>query len=165
MSFHKTDGSKFYYSPTVVNPDTINALSDAAAVALFTAISNWIEVGEVEDLGTIGDQSQLVEFSSLGTRRTRGVKGTKNAGVHSVVVGRDPLDLGQIALITAVAADQNFSFRIVMADVPPGVTTPTKQFYAGLAMSNPTRHGTVNTVTRRSFDIKINTAVYEQVAT
>lgn len=165
MAFHKTDGAKFYYSPTIASPDTINALSDAAAIAYFTAIANWIEVGEVEQLGEIGDQAQLVEFSSLGNRRVRGVKGTKNAGVQSLVCGRDPLDLGQIAMNTAAATDYNFPFRIVLADVPPGTTTPSKQFYAGLIMSNPTQHGSVNTVTRRTFGVKINTSVYEQLAT
>lgn len=161
MSIHKTAGAKFYYSPTVQSSDAINALSDAAAIALFTAISNWIEVGEVENLGEIGDSSQAISFTSLGNRRVRKLKGPKDAGMHNIVCGRDPLDLGQIAMITAAATDYNYCFRITMADVPPGTTTATKQFYAGLVMSNPTNHADVSAVTRRTFNVGINTAVYE----
>lgn len=165
MSIHKTAGAKWYYSPTIANSDTINALSDAAAIAYFTAISNWIEVGETENLGTIGDSAQSIPFIATGNSRVRKVKGASDAGNHQVICGRDPLDLGQIAMITAASQHYNHPFKIVAADVPPGTTTPSSQFYAGIVMGKPTQWNDNNSVTRRTFNVEINTAVYEQAAT
>lgn len=164
MSIHKTAGAKWYYSTTIANSDTINALSDAAAIAYFTALT-YIEVGETENLGTIGDNAQSIPFISTGNSRVRKVKGAKDAGTHQVTCGRDPLDLGQIALITAAGQQYNHPFKIVAADVPPGTTTPSVQYYAGLVMGSPTQWNDNNSVTRRIFNVEINTAVYEQAAT
>lgn len=164
MSFHKTAGTKWYYSPTIANPDTINGLSDAAAIAYFTAINNWVLVGETENLGSIGDNAQTVPFISTTNSRVRKVKGAADAGTHQVVCGRDPLDLGQIAMITAAGQNFNHPFKLVLADVPPGTTTPSSQFYAGLVMGAPTQYNDNNSVTRRTFNVEINTGVYEQAA-
>lgn len=161
MAIHKTAGTKVYMSPTVQNSNTINGLSDAAAIALFTAISDWIEIGEVENVGELGDTAQPINFTAVGNRRARKLKGARDAGMHNIVCGRDPLDVGQIAMITAAATDYNFAFRITLSDIPPGVTTTSKQYYAGLVMSDPTQHGDVNSVTRRTFNVGINTGVYE----
>lgn len=160
MAFYKTGGTKWYYSPTIANPDTINALSDAAAVAYFTALSNWILVGETENLGSLGDNRPEVPFTATGNDRVRKLAGAADAGTHQVMCGRDALDVGQIALLTAVATD-NHPYKLVLADTPAGGTTPSTQFYAGMQLSKQTQHNDNNSVQRRQFSVTINTGIYE----
>jgi len=165
MAIHKTAGAKVYILTTAVDPNVINAYgTDASAIAYFTALSGWIEIEEVENLGSIGDQSNPINFTSINNRRTRALKGPRDAGTHQIVCGRDPLAAGQIAMMTAQATDYNFPFRVTLADIPPGTTTPTQMYYAGMVMSDPTNLADVNAVTRRDFNVKINTKLYEIAA-
>jgi hypothetical protein len=160
MVVRATGGSRLFIGP-VANVDTINAMGDAAAVAHFEAVTGWVEVEEVEDLGTIGDSSSQVTFTALKNRRVRKMKGPRDGGTQNLIVGRDPLDDGQEALIDAEKTDYDYYFKIEMNDARGDGYTNSVQYYAGLVMSGPTNHGNVSNVTRRNFNIGINTAVYE----
>lgn len=162
MAIHKTAGSKFYIGP-VLNPDTVNAMSDVAAVNFFEAIpsGDWIEVEEVEDMGDHGDTAEEITFTAVGNRRVRKLKGAKNAGTKSIVVGRDPLDDGQIAMAAAEGTDFNYAFKVVHADARASGYTDSIDYFGGLVMSKATQQGQVNTVTRRTFPVGINTAIFE----
>jgi hypothetical protein len=160
MVVRKTGGSRLFVGP-VANVDTINAMGDAAAVAHFEAVTGWVEVEEVEDFGTIGDTSDEITFTAVKNIRVRKLKGPRNAGTQTVVVGRDPLDDGQEALLDAEKTDYDYYFKIEMNDARGDGYTKSVQYYAGLVMSGQTNHGNVSNVTRRNFNIGINTAVYE----
>jgi hypothetical protein len=160
MAVEATAGTRFYIGP-VADVDAINALSNSAAITHFEALTGWVEVEEVEDLGTIGDASDEITFTALGNRRVRKIKGPRNAGTQAVIVGRDALDDGQEDLIDAEKTDFNYHFKIVMNDARGSGYTNSVQYYAGMVMSRPTNHGNVSNVTRRNFNIGINTSVYE----
>lgn len=162
MAIHKTAGSKFYIGP-VMNTDDLNALSDSAAVAFFEAINtnDWTEVEEVEDMGDHGDTAEAITFTAVGNRRVRKLKGSKDAGTKNIVVGRDPLDDGQIAMAAAEGTDFNYAFKVVHADARAAGYTDSIDYFGGLVMSKATQQGQVNTVTRRTFPVGINTAIYE----
>lgn len=162
MSIHKTAGSRFFIGP-VIDPDEIGELSDEAAVAYFEAIpdGSWIEVEEIEDLGEHGDTAEAVTFTSISNRRVRKLKGSKDAGTKTVVVGRDPLDDGQVALVEAEATDFDYAFKVEHADARGPSYTDSVDYFGGMVMSKTVNQGQVNTVTRRTHNIGINTAVYE----
>jgi hypothetical protein len=161
MAIHSNAGTIQYISPTPVDPDEINAMTEAAAIALFEAISDWVEIEEVEDHGTIGDSSEATTFTAVGNKRVRKLKGPKDAGTQSLIVGRDPLDDGQEALITAEGTDFNYAHRIVLNDARTPNHSKSELFFAGMVMAKSNNLGNVSNVVRRNFDIGINTAVYE----
>lgn len=161
MSIHKTAGTKFYISPASLISDDVNAMTDSEAIDFFEAIVDWVEVGEVEDYGEIGDSAQAITFTAVGDRRVRKLKGPRDAGVQNLVVGRDPLDDGQDEMIDAEQEDFNHAFKIELADAPSASYSPSVMYYGGLVMTRPTNIGNVTAVTRRTFNIGINTALYE----
>lgn len=161
MAIHKNAGTKFFISPTAIDTDATNKLTDAAAITFFDAISDWVEVEEVEDFGELGDSSEAITFTAVGNRRVRKLKGPKDAGTQTLTVGRDPLDDGQEALIAAEATDYNYPIKIEMADARTPDHTDSVIYYGGLVMSKPTNLGNVSNVVRRTFNIGINTGVYE----
>jgi len=161
MAIHKNAGSKLFISATALNPDVVNAMADGAAIEFFEAIDDWVEVEEVEDFGEIGDSSEAITFTAVGNRRVRKLKGPRDAGTQTVVVGRDPLDDGQEALIAAEAVDFNYPLKIELADARGPTYSNSVLYYGGLVMTKPTNLGNVSNVVRRNFQVGINTAVYE----
>lgn len=162
MAIHKTAGSRFFVGP-VVNVDILNGLTDEAAIEFFEAIpaGSWKEVEEIEDLGEHGDTAEAVTFTAIKNRRVRKLKGSKDAGTKTITVGRDPLDDGQVALAAAEGTDFDYAFKVIHADARTPSYTDSVEFFAGMVMSKATNQGQVNTVTRRTFPIGINSAVYE----
>lgn len=161
MAIHKNAGTRLYISPVAVNTDTINAMTDDAAITYFEGISDWVEVEEVEEFGELGDTSEAITFTSVGNRRVRKLKGPRDAGTQTITVGRDPLDDGQEAFITAEGTDFNYAIKIELADARSPSHTDSVLFYAGLVMGRPINLGNVSNVVRRTFNVGINTAVYE----
>lgn len=161
MAIHKTGGAKFYISPTSVNPDTIDAMDNTALLAFYNGISDWEEVEEVENLGEVGDTAENIAFTTVGRNRVRKLKGPRDAGNQTVVVGRDPLDDGQEAMIAAEGTDFNYPFKILMNDARAAGYSQSAQYYIGLVMSRPTSHGPNAQVTTRSFGININSSILE----
>lgn len=161
MAIHKTAGARFYIGP-VSNPDTIEAMTDENALAFFEAIADgsWTEIEEIESFGDLGDNSEVATFASVADRRLRKLKTTRDAGTMAVVCGRDPLDEGQIALIAAERTDYNYAFKLVYADARDADHSPSTEYFAGMVLSRPTNIGGVQDITKRTFNIGVNTAIY-----
>lgn len=161
MAISATAGAKLYISPTSVVPDTIEAMDEAAQQTYYEGISDWVEVEEVEDLGTVGDAAEAISFISIGDSRVRKIKGARDAGTQSIVVGRDPLADGQAAMVAAEKTAFNYPFKIELADAPSASYTDSVLYFAGMVLTRPTGLGQQNNVTRRTFDVGINTSVLE----
>ena len=163
MSVQAAAGTKVYIGTTAIPPD-IEDLDDASALLIFQADS-YIEIGEAEDLGEYGDQSQDVTFESLSDSRTRHLKGTRDAGVMPLVVGDDPEDEGQLACIEAEASHLDFNFKVVLNNaVTLGGTGQVDYFY-GKMMGKRKNVGSVNNVVRANFSIGINSRIVTDPAT
>lgn len=154
-------GSKQFISPTALNPDTINAMSDEAALLFFEAIDDWIEVEEMEDFGTIGDTMEVSTFTAVGNKRVRKLGATLDAGTQEIVVGRDPLDDGQEKLFEVMGNGFNYPFKIELNDARTPGHSKSSLYYGGLVLSKPTNMGNVSNVVRRNISIGVNTGVYE----
>lgn len=161
MAIHKTAGARFYIGP-VLNPDTVEAMTEENALAFFEAIveNDWVEVEEIESFGDLGDNSEVATFASISDRRVRKLKTTRDAGTMAVVCGRDPLDDGQVAMIAAEKTDFNYAFKLVYNDARDENHSPSTEYFGGMVMSRPTNIGGVQDVTKRTFNIGVNTAIY-----
>ena len=151
-----TSGSKFWISEDAALPAT-DTLAEYEALT-------WIEIGMIEDLGEVGDVSTEVSGASIGDGRVRKAKGARNAGTMAVITFHDPFDLGQLKLIEAEGTNDNYAFKIELADGPPTPGTNTFQYFRGLVMSKGLRLGTNDNIMRRVFNIGVNTAITEEPA-
>jgi hypothetical protein len=163
MTVNAAAGTRVFIGTTAIPPD-MEDLDDAAALLIFQADS-YIEVGEVEDAGEYGDEATDVPFESLGDGRTRHYKGTKDAGVLPLVVGDDPQDEGQIALVAAEASHLDFNFKIVLNNAISLGGTGQEDYFYGKVMSKRQVVGTVNNIVRKRFGIGINSRTVTEAAT
>lgn len=125
----------------------------------------FIEVGEVEDLGEFGDESEEVTFASLADARLQKLKGVRDAGTIPLICGQDDTDVGQDAMIVAEADTLDFNFKIILNDKATSGGTPSEHFFRAKVMSKRTAVGTVNNVVRITFNLGINSEVLSIDAT
>lgn len=157
---NKTAGAKFYIGPSLV-PSTVNAMDNATALAFYEAIitGDWTEVEGIESFGDLGDMSQPINFTAVKDARVRKLKGPRDAGTMQIVVGVDELDDGQVALVAAEKTNLNYAFKIVYADERDEGYSPTTDYFGGLVMSRQKNIGGASDVTKRTFQVAVNTEV------
>lgn len=148
-------GARYFIGGTTNIPFT----SDQAALDAFEAITDWVEIGEVEDGGEIGDQSADVTFQSLSDGRVRHLKGARDAGTIAMVCGADPADAGQQAMRAAEKTKFNYPFKVVYEDAPDENSTDSVDYFVGMVMSGRKAIGTGDNVLRRNFQIGINSPI------
>ncbi|HYH39922.1 MAG TPA: hypothetical protein VD860_17000 [Azospirillum sp.] len=152
MTVRTAAGSKIYIGPA-------NETADVEGE--FSALSYTL-VGEVEDLGDIGDTAGSTTFTSVGDRRVRKLKTTYDAGTFTLTVGFDGSDAGQDALVAAFSSDSDYAFKVTLNDGSEGSpSSPTILYFRAKVMSKPINIGNVENVVRRRFDIAINSEVIE----
>lgn len=141
------------------------AIGTTAAAATQTQFEadTYTQVGEIEDLGEVGDQSEDVTFNSLDDSRTRHYKGSRDAGVMTVICGADPADVGQDAMLAAEATEDDYNFRVTLNDAI--TATPTKLYFRGKVMGERMQIGQSNNIVRRRFDIGVNSDIVVVEAT
>lgn len=157
MGVNTTNGAKLYIAtqssaPYAGTPTTLTE---------FNALT-WQEVGEIEDLGEFGDQSNDVTFTSLGDQRTRHFKGARDAGTQTVVVGTDSSDTGQDYMITAEGTSFDYPFKVEGGDdkLTSGGTNSLSYFY-GKVMSKRRQFGAADNIDKRTFTIGVNSAIID----
>lgn len=160
MAINKTAGARFYIGPTLV-PATVKAMDDAAAKTYFEAIieGDWTEVEEIESFGDLGDMSQPINFTAVKDGRVNKLKGPRDAGTMQIVVGVDELDAGQVALVAAEKTNFNYAFKIVYDDARTEAYSPTTDYFGGLVMSRAKHIGGASDVTKRTFEVAVNTQI------
>lgn len=150
MTIKSAAGAKIYIGTTA-----------AAANETQFAADTYTEIKEVEDLGELGDESEAITFAGLSEARVKKLKGARDAGTLVLVVGRDPLDAGQIAIKAAEKTSFEYNFKIVANDAPDADHTNSVYYFRGLVMSARDNYGQQNNVVRTTFNIGINTAILE----
>ena len=130
----------------------------------FAALT-YTEIGLIENLGEVGDESSSVTFAALGDGRIRKAKGARDAGTMAVTVAHDPADTGQIAMEAAEGTNLNFAFKLELPDKPNATGTNSIMYFRGLVMSKRRNVGTNDNVIRRTYNLGVNSQIYETVAT
>lgn len=160
MAVSKTAGTRMYIGP-VASAESIEAMTEEDAVTYFEGLSGWVEIEEIESFGDLGDNSEIATFANVKNRRVRKWKTTRDAGTMALVCGRDPLDAGQDAAIAAEKTDYDYAFKLVYSDAPDSDYANSVEYFAGMVVSRPTNLGGVQDMTKRTFNIGVNTAIYE----
>jgi hypothetical protein len=159
MTVNTASGARLYIG-TTATPAGLEDLDDASAILEFEADS-YIEVGEVENGGEFGDESQDVTFASLADSRTRHFKGTRDAGSMAIVVGDDPTDEGQVAMVAAERSHLDYNFKVVLNDALSLGGTGSISYFYGKVMSKRKNVGDVNNVVRKNLTVGINSRIVE----
>ncbi|WP_062391104.1 phage tail tube protein [Pseudomonas abietaniphila] len=128
----------------------------AAAVTALKALA-YVEIGEVEDAGELGDEASTADFVALANRRKRKVKGTFDAGTQQITLGQDPKDAGQKAVKAALSSDDNYAIQMDYGD-------GSADFYTGQVLSFRKQIGTAESIRKATVSVAINSAIYEQEA-
>lgn len=79
---------------------------------------DWIEIGDISNLGDISQQYAQIAVESLGSGDTYQVKGQRSFPNLDVMMNRNDSDMGQLALKAAADASRGtlYNFRIVETD-------------------------------------------------
>lgn len=87
------------------------ALPGSFNSAGYAALS-WTTVGQIESIGSTGDDVTAIEFTPLATGRKERAAGEVDGRQIPISYRDDPADAGQIILTTNNNTDNNMSFRI-----------------------------------------------------
>lgn len=151
MTIYATNGSKLYIGAALAAKSTDFVAAD------FTP-QTWVEIGEIEALGTLGDSATEIAFDAISSSRTRRLKGTRNAGSMEVVAGLDYDDPGQLAVIAAEKTPHDYSFRLVLNDAPPG-GTPSERLFVAKVASAAEAMDSANSVMKLNMTLWVNSNV------
>lgn len=148
MAVGSTAGSKLYIAPpgTPVSPD------------------QYKEVGEINDLGSVGPNFTPITITSIGNRNERTLKGTKTSPQLQIKLNRDPEDDGQAMIQTAAESDDDYEFKIVLNDDINGLTVPTTITFAGKVMSYTVDMGGPNSAVGSTVNIGVDPSTYVEVS-
>lgn len=140
-------GTRMYIGPAITS-----AIDTEGEFAPLT----YVEIGEIENMGAFGDESNLVNAASLSDARVRKLKGARDAGTMPLRCFRDPLDAGQTALYAAEATKYEYAFKIQAADAPTPAYDDSLYYFKGLVSSAREEYGGNDTVVATVFNIAIN---------
>jgi hypothetical protein len=133
--------------------------SNRASVLADYQADSYVEIGEIEDGGEFGDQSDSIEFVALADGRKRKFKGPRDAGTQTIVVGDDPTDEGQAALEEAEGQNLNYNFKVELNDKLTLGGENSTHFFIGQVMSKRRNIGNASSVVKRTFAVGINSAI------
>ena len=136
----------------------------ADTLAEFEAMSDWIEIGEIESVGEFGDQANDVTFASLGDGRVRHAKGARDAGTMALVCGHDPLDTGQAAVDAAEQTKSNYAFKVVLPDAPTALYSNTTFYLRGLVASRRKNIGSNDNIIRNNYNVLVSSELFTNLA-
>jgi hypothetical protein len=159
MDIATTAGAKI----SISNAAVITSVTDTTAE--YAALT-YIEVKQVESLGDFGDQSNLVNFTSLADARVRKLKGSRDAGELALVVANVADDPGQVALIAAEKTKFLYAFKVEFSDKGPGSgAVNTTIYFAALVNSGNFSVGGADDVIRSNYSLPIDTPLFITPAT
>lgn len=149
MSTNTTAGAKIYIGTTAA----------ATNVTAFAA-DTYVEIKEVEDLGEIGDEAEIVSYRTVGDGRVQKRNGSRDAGTLNLVCIRDPLDAGQRAMIDASKTDGFYNVKVAVDDAPAGGTATVYYFKATIS-SAKVAFGGADDMTKINFGLAITSEIFE----
>lgn len=150
MGIHGSSGSKLFIGGVAASRTQV--LADYEE-------DSYVEVGEIEDLGEFGDESESITFTALSDGRTQKIKGPRDAGTMPVTVGDDMTDEGQTAMEAAEGQKFDYNFYVELPDALSIGGENSRHYFVGKVMSKRRNVGNASAVTRRSFAVGINSAI------
>lgn len=135
----------------------------AAVTATQFAADTYVEVNNIEDLGEAGSQAEVLVGKYIGQTHVRKIKGSRDNGSMTLVIGRDATDPGYLALIAAEASDHAFNFCVTLNDAPAvgASPEPSRFYFKAIVASARTQFGGADDITKTTFELAISGAVIE----
>lgn len=146
MTVRTTSGTQI---AICITPTTANTRVALAALA-------YVDIGSVESLGEIGPQGQDVTFININGDPVQHLKGSTDNGAMTIVCGKDPLDPGQIATMTAAGTKFEYALRITEQDAADANDPESVTYVRGPVMGGRKTLGGANDVTKRTFMVGLN---------
>lgn len=153
MTIYATNGTKLFIGGIMTIGD-----DDLVAADFASQSASWVEIGETENFGSVGDTSAEITFDGISANRTRRLKGTRNAGTMEVVCGIDYDDPGQIAVHAAEKQIHDYAFRMVLNDAPQG-GTPSERLFGAKVASVAEAFDSANSVMKLNATLWVNSNV------
>lgn len=145
-------GSKLYIGSSIDAHSTDFILSEFDG-------QSWVAISWIENLGQVGDESASIAFSAIENARTLKLKGVRDAGTMSLVVGVDYGDEGQTMLVAAEQSPNNFAFKLLFNDMPAGGTSGSVRYFIAQVMSVREQFDTVNNVIKMAASLGVNSNI------
>lgn len=123
-------------------PETYDAAGYQSTDLIFTPI------GQVENYGNHGVRATITEFTPVDTGIVTKIKGSKNYGTMSLVLGSIPSDAGQVLLTAASESNAHYSAKLTYPD-------GEIHFMDVLVASKEYQDGAVNDVSKIAVDLAI----------
>lgn len=123
----------------------------------FSGVS-WVQIKEVESLGSVGETATEIDFTAVGDARQRRVKGSRSSGTMEIVCGLDYADAGQLAALVAEKTEDDYAFKVVFDDAPSG-GTPSERYFAAIVGGVSEQFDTVNNVMKLNVSLWVNSNV------
>lgn len=120
---------------------------------------SWVALTWMENLGQVGDEASEIAFSVIENPRTQKLKGVRNAGTMSVVMGVDYTDEGQTLVLAAERSPHNFAFKLLFNDMPSGGTSGSIRYFIAQVMSAREQFDTVNNVIKIAASLGVNSNI------
>ncbi|MBB4000967.1 hypothetical protein [Aurantimonas endophytica] len=146
MALYPVAGSRLFIGGVLSDKSTDFIAAD------FTAAEPWVEIDGWSTMGSSGDTSALITTALINRGRDVKQKGTKNAGQMQNTFAIIETDPGQIALIAASEANDNYAFRIELS-------SGGERLFIGLVMSAQESGGDANTIANLAATVEINSNV------
>lgn len=137
----------------------VTATSATTQVALAALV--YVPIGKIESIGEIGPQDADVTFTPLSGESVQHLKGATDMGAMTLTCARDPLDPGQLALLTAASTKLEYAFKITENDGADANDTDTITYCRGPVMGGRKTIGGASDITKRVFNVGMN--VYIEV--
>lgn len=129
-------------------PGTYDAAGYGATAMVYT------EIGEVEDHGNHGVRATITEFTPVKTAAVAKVKGSKNYGTKSLMLGYVPGNAGQVIVLAAAESNLSYSVKI-QYPVGDGEATGEIHYLDVKVASSENQEGSVDNVRRLAVDLAI----------
>jgi len=139
----------------------IDETSDSTAIADFEN-DTYSPVGEVESIGSFGDEISSVTFTGLRDQRVRKFKGSRDAGSVGLNVAFNVDDPGQVDLKNAAddETQADYNFRVTINDKSSGGSN-TVFYFSGKVMSRNVEPSSVDNIVKATVNIAINSAIFQ----
>jgi hypothetical protein len=136
----------------------------AATTLTAFAGDTYAQIGEIESFGAFGDELEIIKFTSLSDGRVQKVQGVADAGDIDLVVGFDPADAGQLAVIAAFTAGGAYNFKVELNNALTTGSGPhngTQFYFKGIVTGQSYEAGTSKDVIKLKVKIALTTGVIE----
>lgn len=138
----------------------------AATTAAEFAEDDFVDVANIQDLGEAGSTAEINTGKFVDQAYVRKLKGSRNNGSMTLVVGRDSADPGYAALIAAEKTSHAYNFKVELNDKPAAGASPKNSvfYFRAIVASARNQFGGADDLVTTTFELAISGAIVEVLA-